>query len=65
MSELGRWMEEYEHCSHTFVARVKPNLPGYCRHCGTDRKLVYYLPAPGCPCGHSEDGDEPKGERDD
>lgn len=41
----GRWMEEYLHCSHSYVAVRRRDLPGYCSKCGNGRKLLYHLPS--------------------
>ena len=42
----GRWMEEYETCSCSYVAKFKKCLPGYCSNHGTNRKYVYKLVEP-------------------
>jgi hypothetical protein len=42
----GQWMEEYKHCSCSFVAEKKEDLPGYCAKHGNSRNHLYKLPRP-------------------
>jgi len=41
----GAWyMEEYENCGCTFVAKRKKQLLGYCGEHGYDRNNIYRVP---------------------
>lgn len=53
MSEeaTGVWLEEYQHCGCSTVAKTRQELLGYCEQHGNDRRRVTKLPAPGLPVG--------------
>lgn len=50
------WFEEYKHCSCSFVADLRRELPGYCPRHGNDKRRRLQLPDNGIERGYVETG---------
>ena len=50
------FMEEYKHCSCTFIGFDKADMPGYCEKHGHDKRRTYQITATESDAGYAHIG---------